>query len=211
MIMRRLSGSLIMLSVLSTAVLGDGGIPVDRATNQVTSPHVRLTLSDSQKEEIETMGTLTLSSEQWQSLRAVSTACPKRIERILPSTYRDCGCALIGLFYGIQLSPDQVAVTHDQISGVPDSADVQSALNTRSELCLRMDRRGQFYYGGALIPFSDLLKMVANSGKKERWLGVARPIGMKRDSAVAKERLDALFKAGEAAGWREWNLALDEN
>ncbi len=170
-----------------------------------------LTISESQTEEIESLGTLTLSSEQCQELRAISTGCPKRIERILPVTYRDCGCALIGVFYGIQLSPSQVAVTHSEISGGSEKSDVRNALESGTDLILRMDGRGQFYFGGALIPFGDLLKMVANSGKPDsnRMLGVVRPIGVTRDSPVAKDRLDALFKAAKAVGWEEWNLALD--
>jgi hypothetical protein len=209
--MKTLPRIFVVLSAFSSAALGDGGIPVDRATNQVTLPHVMLTVSESQTEEIETMGTLTLSSEQWQQLRAISSACPKRIEEILPSTYRDCGCALIGVFYGIQLSPSQVAIPHYEISGESDNTNVRSALNSSTKLILRMDRRGQFYYGGALIPFGDLLQLFANPGKSDRKLGVVRPIGVKRDGAIAKERLDTLFKTAATAGWEEWNLALDEN
>jgi hypothetical protein len=209
--MKTLPRILMILSALSSAAFGDGGIPVNRDTNQVTVPHEMLTVSDSQTEEIETMGTLTLSSEQWEQLRAISSGCPKRIEEILPSTYRDCGCALIGVFYGIQLSPNQVAVPHYEIAEGSDSTNVRSALNSSTKLILRMDGRGQFYHGGALIPYGELLQLLANSGKSDRKLGVVRPIGVKRNSAIAKERLDALFKTAAAAGWEEWNLALDEN
>jgi hypothetical protein len=209
--MRTFYRILILLSGLSPLAYGDGGIPVDRTTKEVTVPHETLTLSESQIEEIESLGTLTLSSEQWQQLRAISPNCPMRIEEILPVTYRDCGCAQIGVFYGIQLSPNRVAVTHSEIAGGSDGSNVRGAIESGKDLILRMDTRGQFYYGGALIHFEDLVKLIADSEKTDspRMLGVVRPVGVKRDSPVAKERLDALYNAAAAKGWEEWNLARD--
>lgn len=209
--MNTLHRILILLSGSSFLAMADGGLPINRKTHEVRVPHVTLTISESQTEEIDSLGTLTLSSEQWQQLRAISPNCPMRIEEILPVTYRDCDCGLAGVFFGIQLSTNRVAVTHSEIAHGSDGSNVRRAIESGKDLILRMDKRGQFYYGGALIHFEDLLKLIADTAKADRMrmLGVVRPLGVKRDSSVAKERLDALYKAAAGTGWEEWNLARD--
>lgn len=188
------------------SILGDG-IPVDFKTHRVTEPHTVLTLSESQSEEIEILGTLTLATEQWQKLRSIGPACPKRLVQILPVTWDDCTCETP--YYVIQLSRSQVAVVHSVLVRMTFE-DLELELTKTSNLKLYADRRGQFYFKGTLIPFSRLLQLIgASSGRmpsdhpeQQRWLCVELPLGIEPDSAVMKTRLDELFKTAEKAGWR---------
>ena len=158
-----------------------------------------MTLSESQSEEIDTLGTLTLSTDQWKRVRAVTADCPKRIDAIVPVTSIDP--APEDQFYGIQVSGSQVAVADGMI------VDLKFVGET-----LYVDRHGQFYCAGVLIPYRNLIeKYAATSGKtgnkdplapQERELFVQVPLGMSRDSAALKDRLDRLFKVAAASGWR---------
>jgi len=174
------------------------GIPVNHTTGRVIVPHTVLNLSESQSEEIDTLGTLTLSADQWKKVRAVTPECPKQFY-IVPVTSIDP--APEDQFYGIQLSGSQVAVADGM------SAEVNFVGET-----LYVDRHGQFYCAGVLIPYRTLIeKYAATSGKtgnkdplapQERELVVNLPFGVSKDSTVIKDRLDRLFKVAAASGWR---------
>ena len=60
--MKRIIASLI---ASATLVLADG-IPLDRKTGEVTVPHTIVTLTAEQVEETQTLGTFTLTPEQWR-------------------------------------------------------------------------------------------------------------------------------------------------
>lgn len=207
--MKTISGTLLSLAVFSTFALGDG-LPINRETNEITSAHQVLDLSESQQEEVETLGTLTLSAEQWQKLREISPSCPKRIEQIVPISYNDCGCDLLGVF-GIQTSSDKVAVLDWVVARGGKMPSLKNDISSGADIRLRMDGNGNFYYDGSQIPLDELCKMFAESksSKGARMFGIVRPLGVKRDAPVAKEHLDAIVKAAEAAGWQEWNLSYD--
>lgn len=215
--MKTLIRQMLVLGFSAGIVLADGGIPVDRETHTVTVPHTLLTLTDSQREEIDVVGTLTLTPDQWKELRTIGPDCPKRIDRILLETYDDCGCDLIGVFYAIQLSTGSVAVTHGQLGSGWGYQKLRLALAESQKLQLRVDARGQFYYDGVLIPFPALLQMVTASNKPPeaggiilRDFGVVRPSGVSRKDAAVADRLETLFKTAEAAGWEQWYLTKED-
>jgi len=190
--MKTLIRQLLVLGFSAGIVFADGGIPVDRQTHSVKVPHTLLTVTDSQREEIDVVGTLTLTADQWKELRAIGPDCPKRIDRILLETYDDCGCDLIDVFYAIQLNTGAVAVTHDQLSSGWGSRKLITALAESNKLKLRVDARGQFYHEGVLIPFTRLLDLVKASSKKPRADGIIlREIGVVRPSGVSRR----------ASGW----------
>ncbi|MES2923903.1 MAG: hypothetical protein V4819_20285 [Verrucomicrobiota bacterium] len=215
--MKSLIRQLLILGFSIGIVSADGGIPVDLATHSVKVPHTLLTVSESQREEIDVVGTLTLTPDQWKELRAIGPDCPKRIDRILLETYDDCGCDLIDVFYAIQLNTGAVAVTHDQLSSGWGFRKLQLALSESDTLQLRVDPRGQFYHEGILIPFPRLLDLVKASSKKPRAdgiilrkIGVVRPTGVSRKDAAVADRLETLFKTAEAAGWEQWFLTKED-
>jgi len=98
---------------------------------------------------------------------------PKRIDQLVLETYDDCGCDLAGAFYGIQLNSGAVAVTHGQLTGGLGYQNLIVALAESREIKMRVDARGQFYFGGVLIPYPRLLEMVTASGKQRKEAGVS--------------------------------------
>lgn len=197
---------MLLVTSLCGVVLADG-IPVNRETRRVSVPHTVIKLSTSQSEEIETLGTLTLSPDQWRHLRTIGRSCPKRIQNILPVTWADCTCDLSP--YGIQLSRGEVAITHSQISDVVP-ADLEVEIEQGSGIWLRVDSRGQFYHNGVLVPFPHLVRLIAASAGKipqgsasqERYMGIELPVNLRRDSDVLKTRLDTLNQTAKSAGWK---------
>ena len=160
--------TLLIASLFATATLALAeGIPVDHTTGKVTVPHTIISLTAEQVGETLALGTLTLTSEQEQTVHAKSPQCPKRFNNVLPVTMRDCCCNVQGP-YVIALSRDRVAVLH---------AGDLSAETLRPELFkeyiteLRVNQRGEFYVAGQLIPFATLLEAMA-----------AGPINPKRNS-----------------------------
>lgn len=220
--MKTLFAIIILLTSTVGSAIGDGTIPVDVASKRVLVPHTSLEITDSQRVEIEAIGTLTLTTDQWQQLRAISQTCPKRIEMVLPLNYNSCACDLIGVSYAIQLSESQVAVTHEVLRSNSGRMTLERALRNETIVVVRMDRRGQFHYEGVLIPIEELLRLVTTRGAdggeaqdhreirpqtQTRHLGVIRPMGVGRESALAKSRLDQLFAVAASAGWQEVDLA----
>jgi hypothetical protein len=190
------------LLVLPMSVSRAEGPPVDVKTRSMTVPHEIFTLTASQREEIEALGTLTLDSAQWERLRKFYPEMPKRIESVLPVTYNDCTCD-IGV-YAVQLAPDKVAVSHAQYA---EEASLETVLGAGKELFLRVDRRGQFYCKGALVPFQRLLDAVrASKGHPSAegdgsWLLVDFPLDVTRTSKEVASRVKLLEEAGAGAGW----------
>lgn len=210
----------LLLLVLAAPFVRGDGIPVDHRTGRVKVPHSVLRLTESQSEEIETLGTLTLLPEQWQQMRALGPSCPKRFDAVVPVTSRDP--APESAAYVIQLSSVEVALVHSVIADPVTPGFASELADLSRDISLYADRRGQFYYLGVLIPFSRLIQsMSASSGKwptetnppspgrmpppqfeRQRELGVELPIGLSRHSTTLKSRLDKLFQAAKAAGWR---------
>jgi hypothetical protein len=180
------------------------GIPV--SDGRVTEAHTVLELSDSQAEEVDVLGSLTLSPGQFAQLRAIGPSCPKRFEAVVPVTWNDCTCDMN--LYAIQLSRQRVAVLHSQIE-VPAARVLEEILKEQDDLYLHVDRRGQFHHGGVLIPFPRVLELIGESSGKARpgnipeelQLSVELPVGLDRNSPVLKGRLDQLRDAASKRGW----------
>lgn len=175
------------------------GVPYNAETGKLDCPHTILDLSAEQQEEYEILGTLTLTSEQWKSLRKVSPATPKRITEIYPVNYNDCTCDSEN--YAVILSKSRIAIIHDSI-------EVEKTgwhMHAEDRTTLTVDRRGQFYRQGTLIPFPKLLQLIAYKREgvpqREKALSLSFPYGMKRSDEVVKSRIDELFRVATKAGW----------
>ena len=198
-----MKSSLAFLLLLAGIASGDG-IPV--ADGQVTAAHTVLELSDSQAEEVDVLGSLTLNPAQFAKLRAIGPSCPKRFETVLPVTWNDCTCDMN--LYAIHLSRQRVAVLHRQLE-VPAAQVLENRLKEQGDLFLHADRRGQFYHDGVLIPFPRLLELIGQSSGKARpgnipeelQLMVELPVGLDRNSAALRTRIDELRDAATRGGW----------
>lgn len=217
--MKRISILITSLIASATLVFGDG-IPVDYETGKVTVPHTVVTLTAEQVEETQTLGTFTLTPEQWHEIRAKSPQCPKRFNNIVPVTWNDCTCGLED-GYVIALSRDRVAVLHEGTSGASVYM-VSYELFKNTNITLRVNERGEFHLGGKLIPFPTLLKAFAaapqnakrpgegNDGgpatqggredHAEYWLNVELPAGAKPTDAVNASRLKQIADAADRSG-----------
>ncbi|MGA2498312.1 MAG: hypothetical protein ABSH20_11260 [Tepidisphaeraceae bacterium] len=209
-----------VLLIVARVALADG-IPVDQNHTKVTAAHDIVKLNESQIEEVETLGTLTLDPGQWAKLRATNADCPKRFDTVLPITYDDCTCGVGN--YVIAVSRDEVAVLRsgrgakaidafiDALSGsgsagarAPREVDDRAPTPT-----LLVDHRGQFYYKGILLPFRELLAAVsttkaaraAKPADENRLIWVSFPVHVGSNSEAIKPRLDKLKEAATAAGW----------
>jgi len=207
-----------VVAVLSFFLLESWGIadgpPVNSKTGEVTVPHTIVSLNESQQEELDTLGSVTFTPDQWKGLRKVSNTCPKRIESVIPVDYNDCTCGL-DTEYAIAVAPDRLAVLHNEWR---DSSLVWF-FSSRDVITLRVDRRGQFYYEGALVPYRSLLESVRVAAEKKMesnketnkvpYLYAEIPIGLTRESVTLKERIDELYELAEAGGWETPNKYRD--
>ena len=216
--MKRIIASLI---ASATLVLADG-IPLNRKTGEVTVPHTIVPLTAEQVEETQTLGTFTLTPEQWREIRAKSPQCPKRFNNVVPVTWNDCTCGLEE-GYVIALSRDRVAVLHDGTSAVSINAVSNELFKNRRVTTLRLNERGEFHLGGILVPFPTLLKTFAvlpegekcdDQGKLHvtvsedgsvyhclRGLDVELPVDAKSTDAVFSSRLKQIASAADRMGF----------
>jgi hypothetical protein len=216
--------ALLIASLFACAplVLADG-IPVDRKTGKVTIAHSVVSLTAEQIEETETLGTFTLTPDQWREIRAKSPQCPKRFNAILPVTWNDCTCG-VDDEYVIALSRDRIAVLHSHEPDVSLRAVRYELFKDSRVTTLRMNERGEFHLGGMLIPFPTLLKTFAEApeGSKcneqgklmvtvseygkvyqcSRGLDVDLPIGANPTDAVFSSRLKQVAAAANQMGFR---------
>ena len=196
------------------------GIPVDRNSGEVTAPHTIVILTAAQIDETQTLGTLTLTSEQWTEVRAKSPQSPKRFTNILPLPWPDRSFSA-NVEYVIELSRDRMAVLHKGDSVVSVES-VRHELFKDSIISLRVNDRGMYHLGGNLIPFPTLLQAFAtppdnaqrdaegklivtttiagNNTTAPRWLGVKLPAGAKPTDAVFHYRLTQLAAAADQIG-----------
>lgn len=191
--------SLLFLFATSCLTWADG-IPYNRETGKVEAPHTMIELSKDQQQELETLRTVTLNAEQWQALRKVSPVTPKRLTQVLFTDYEDCACGLYA--YAIALNSSKIAVIHGAVDAEPLSWQIWSM----SRVDLTVDRRGQFYFEGTLVPFETLRQIFGakpehQASESERHLFVHLPLGVKRSDSVVKERIDRLYAAANKAKW----------
>ncbi len=216
--------TLLITSLLAgaTLVFADG-IPVDHKTGKVTVPHTIVSLTADQIEETQTLGTFTLTPEQWREIRAKSPQCPKRFNNVVPVTWNDCTCGLEEE-YVIALSRDRVAVMHDEPSTVSVATVRYGLFLERRTTTLRMNERGEFHLDGMLVPFKTLLKAFEtppegvkrdDQGKLQvtvseygsvytctPGLNVELPVGAKPTDAVFESRLKQVAVLADRLGFR---------
>lgn len=150
------------------AVAGAEGLHIENG--KLLESHTTITLTDGQAEEIDALGTLTLTSDQWARLREKYPACPKRFDLIVPITENTCTCGLTDII--VRFSRNKAAVLDRGIDAEAlgelrsmfkgELMTLGSRWNRSSmhEMQLRMDERGQFYFSGMLLPFEVLLEVV---------------------------------------------------
>ncbi len=192
------------LCVLS--VFGDG-LPLSEDGSKVTVEHRFIELDSSQREEIVSLGTITLSTGQWAAAREVSQDCPKRITNIFPKDWRDCTCGSEGEVYAIQWTGERAALVFSHLLGDP-ARYYRYCLEENGGTDLSVDERGQFYHHGVLIPFKVLLAASAVPAKPNPRVIPATtnvqidiPMGLTQDSVSLKSRLAVLRAKLEENGW----------
>ena len=197
-------------------------VPVDAVTAEILVPHSIVSLTPDQIDEMQTLGTLTLTDEQWRSVRTKYPASPKRFPHLLSLAAPDRHHGEEA-DYAIELSRDLAAVLHrTEASTSPD--EIRSQLFRHAIVSLRANGRGEFYLDGKLVPFPTLLKalesapdsaerdgdgkLVISSGAKgksspvPRWLGVKLPAQARPSDPVYQYRLQQLAAAADAIGLR---------
>jgi hypothetical protein len=205
---------------MPAASLFADGPPVDRQTREVSVPHTVVELSASQIEEYDTLDSVTFPSEQWAALRKNAPSCPKRLSSadIVPWNYRDCSCALIGRTYGIALSRTQLAVVH----GDWDVDGLVGRILAEFWVEFYIDPNGELHLQGARVPFDLILKAIPKlaaqveksphlrqrmreEGREKPFVAVRTPLDSNRDDPALRERIDAIYRVAEAAGWETMN------
>lgn len=183
-------------------------------------PHTIVELSASQIEEYDTLDSVTFRPEQWAALRKNAPSCPKRLNSadIVPWDYRDCSCSLIGRTYGIALSRTRLAVVH----GDWEVEGLVARMLEEFWVEFYIDPNGQLHLEGARVPFELVLKAfpklaerVKNSthlrqrmreeGREKPFVAVRTPLDRNRNDPALKERIDAIYRVAEAAGWETMN------
>ena len=127
-----------------------------------------------------------------------------RLEWIVNYNDDTCGCALMG-FTGIRLDEKRIAI----LTGYNEIENARQALTKAKEnesLSLRVDRKGQFYAKGVLVPYRDVLSYFQEATdpsdeKHPPTLWINFPVGIDRRSAAVKERVDQLETAAKTSGW----------
>lgn len=206
------------------------GIPVDHETGKIEHPHTVIMLTADQVEETQTLGTFTLTSEQWKALRAKSPQTPKRFPNVLPVTFNDCCCGMEGP-YVIALSRDRMAVLHYE--GQVTARDLRYRIyESPGMVSLRMNERGEFHMDGELIPYSVLLESLSSAptdAKRDqdgylistvreygeeytgrRGFHVELPMGAKSTDAVYASRLEAVTTAAKKIGFAVYGVGAGE-
>ncbi|MBN8458378.1 MAG: protein kinase [Verrucomicrobia bacterium] len=199
-----------------------GGMPVDRKTGEVTVPHTVVSLTTEQIDETQTLGTLTLTPEQWRLVRTKSPESPKRFTTIVPLPWPEDIQNVEGN-YVIELSRDRMAIPYGK-DAPPTVETVRGRLFKDGITSLRVNERGMYHLDGKLVPFPTLLQALATppddarrdedgklivthttDGRKTtvpRWLGVKLPAGAKADDAVFQYRLQQIAAAADQIGLR---------
>lgn len=216
--------TLFIASLFASASLAlADGIPVDRETGKISVKHSVVSLTADQIEETQTLGTFTLTPDQWREIRTKSPGCPKRFNTILPATWNDCTCGVEDE-YVIALSRDRIAVMHDAEPVVSLRAVRYELFKEIRVTKLRMNERGEFHLGGALVPFPTLLdafdspsaglkrdehgKLIVTVSEDGSvytctpGLDVELPIGSKPTDAVFASRLKQVAAAANGIGFR---------
>ncbi len=195
---------------------------IDPQTGEIKVTHTLLSLTPAQVDETQTLGTLTLSDEQWREVRAKSPQCPKRLDRIVPASLAVQVAPGDGATV-IELSRDSMAVLHaGEDSPTVDA--IREMLFRDAITSLRVNERGMFHLDGMVIPFPTLVNALAagpgdakrdDEGKliihtmhngvdtsASRWMAVKLPPGADPADPVYQSRLSELASTADQIGLR---------
>lgn len=196
--------SLMCFLALACDAIADG-LPKDENDN-LTVKHTLLTLSPSQEEEMEALNSVTLTKEQWATLRKVSPGTPKRLEGILPITWNDCLCCA-GPVAAVRMKDGKLAVFYDSL----EAKSLAYKFQKPGKLTLMVDHRGQFHLDGILVHYKVLLEAIRVSEpvkppKKDDYEGgvaeVKVPPGMSEKDPVFENRISTVYAELTAKGWK---------
>lgn len=183
------------------------GLPLDLLTKRkIVVEHTILDLSDDQIEESIALSSVTLTAEQWETMRKVSKFAPKRLISY-PNTYNDCMCGTGP--YGIALPGKKFGIVHYSLDEEHSLGKVWTSERVKKGFAFfTMDARGQFYLDGRLVPyasvkqeFSEGIKLLTGE-KDDFYFQVTVPPGMKRSDPTLKDRIAELEKLVTEAGAR---------
>ncbi len=199
----------ILLLALSSASFGEG-IPVNRETWQLTTPAELIAISESQREEIDVYGTLTLDSKQWKRLQRKHPSISKRVT-VVPLNYDDCTCGMSN--YVIRTAPLEVAfplhISLRRVSSVKEllESDFEDNTENQSHLYVRIDGLGRAYVHGtrfSLKQIEDFLKhpMESFKTKKDKTLVIYDAGPSTGFTPASQKRVDKLIVAAQKYGWQ---------
>ena len=159
-------------------------------------PHLLVSIDDSQRDEIVVLNTLTLTEEQWKTLREVAPHAPKRFQGVVPITFTDAEDS----FNAIQVSTNKVALIYSQFND-PKNVEPLNILATN----FTVDQRGQFYRWNELIHFNRLLEIIADykpdtKNMNDDLISITLPVGAKLDDDVYHDRIIRLQEATKKVG-----------
>jgi hypothetical protein len=193
-----------LLCILVSSFAYSDGLPVD-PKRKIQVPHSIISINESQKEEMETMNSITLTKDQWEQIRKVSPNTSKRLTGILPITWDDCTCGIP--YDGIRMTDGRIAILHKEQR--PES--IRYMLSPRSKLIIHIDSRGQFYINGVLIRYnilreaikiSDSFNTQPNSPQKGSAIILIPPHCSPKDPAIL-ERATIIYQDLANKGWNE--------
>jgi len=150
----------------------------------MTKSNVAIELNAQQIFEVEKLGQLTLTSEQWEDIRKRYPFARKRVD------YR-------------MLSPTRAIVAKESLA-VDVLGQMKKSWTESYGVELSVDRRGQFYYEGSLVPFQKLLDAVREASRdieKNPSFIIQPPAGMDTAAAPLKSRVGLLREAAKEAGF----------
>ena len=149
--------TIICTHLASLALVAADGLSVK--DGKLTRPHSVFELSPSQKEEIETLNTVTLTNTQWAELREHSPGSPKRLDGLLPITWSDCLCC--NRCAGVILNDGRIAVLHQPLSVFRLKQRIRSRDGQQFELMA--NAAGEFFLDGVNVDVETLVTSIRES------------------------------------------------
>ncbi len=214
---------LFILLILCAATVSADGLAVK--DGKLVDDHTVIELSESQAEEVEVLGTVTLTDVQWRNLREVSPSCPKRFTKLLSIDHNDCTCGMSE--YLVILSGRRAALLHGLLED-EQSDDLKMVFTKKRpdvygtrwdnyfapNLEVRIDSKGLFYLAGLEIPFDKLRYVLSlpqegeyKSGdtaarivKNDRYISFHVP-PLTHPSRDTKTKVLQLSSIAKASGW----------
>ena len=187
-------------------------ISEDKIAAGKTVERQTLTLDRSQQEEIETLGSLTLTHEQWKALREIDPSSPKRFNSVMHAEHQDCKCCYMNGFKIVQTHPDKVVIERYWGDGLNHALLLLEGRIDKGCLDLYFDSNGNLFHRGRMIPFEqidDALKRkprIRNVGGRvspmsPSSLDVWWPVGVAFEDQKLRAIYDRLVGTAKQAGW----------